>query len=120
MYMYCRQVLRRIAIESTYNPERVKFAYIYKEKQKEFINSLSLNNGPDETLLKVVVIWRRDTKHVKYEWIHDATLVETSNVGDDEDNFNKTKQKIDEKIQKLLKATEALTFEAEVKVGRLN
>lgn len=114
---YARQVLRRIAIESTYNPERVKFAYIYKDKQQEFINALSVNSGPDETLLKIVVIWRRDTKHVKYEWIHDAKLEETSNIGDDEDNFNKTKQKVDETIVKLLKSTEALSFEAEVKVS---
>lgn len=114
---YARQVLRRIAIESTYNPERVKFAYIYKDKQKDFINSLSVNSGPDEPLLKIVVIWRRDTKHVKYEWIHDAILVETTNIAEDENSFNKTKQKVDETIQKLLKATEALTFEAEVKVS---
>lgn len=114
---YARQVLRRIAIESTYNPERVKFAYIYKDKQQDFINALSVNSGSDETLLKIVVIWRRDTKHVKYEWIHDAILEETSNIGEDEDSFNKTKQKIDVTIQKLLRATEALTFEAEVKVS---
>ena len=114
---YARQVLRRISIESTYNPERVKFAYIYKDKQKDFINALSLNIGSENTLLKIVVIWRRDTKHVKYEWISDAVLVETSDIAEDEDNFNKTKQKIDEKIQKLLKSTEALTFETEVKVS---
>lgn len=114
---YARQVLRRIAIESTYNPERVKFAYIYKDKQQDFIHALSVKSGPNDALLKVVVIWRRDTKHVKYEWIPDAKLEETTNIGEDEDNFNKTKQKIDETIQKLLKSTFEMTFEAEVKVS---
>jgi len=118
---YARHVLRRIAIESTYNPERVKFAYIYKDKQQDFIHALSVNNGAaDEALLKIVIIWRRDTKHIKYEWIRDAKLEETTNIGDDEDNYNRTKQKIDETIQKLLKSTEALTFEAEVKVSCVN
>lgn len=114
---YPRQVLRRIAIESTYNPDRVKFAYIYKDKQRDFINALSVNSGADGNLLKIVVIWRRDTKHVKYEWIHDANLKETADIAEDEGNFNQTKQKIDETIQKLLRATEALSFEAEVKVS---
>jgi DnaJ homolog subfamily C member 16 len=114
---YARQVLRRIAVESTFNPERVKYAYIYKDKQKDFVNSLSTNNGPTETLLKIVVIWRRDHKHVKYEWIQDAYLEETTSISDDEDNYNKTKQKLDETIQKLLKTSNDMTFSAEVKVS---
>lgn len=114
---YARQVLRRIAIESTYNPERVKFAYIYKDKQQDFINALAVKSGFDNTLLKVVVIWRRDMKHVKYEWVLDANLEETTDIGVDENNFNKTKQKIDETISKLLKSTFEMTFEAEVKVS---
>lgn len=61
---YARQILRRIAIESTYNPERVKFAYIYQDRQKDFINALTINSGFDDPLLKIVVIWRRDTKNV--------------------------------------------------------
>lgn len=54
---------------------------------------------------------------LRYEWISDAVLIETKTIGDDEDNFNKTKQKIDEKIQKLLKSTEPMQFETEVKVS---
>lgn len=112
---YARQVIRRIAIESSYN-ERVKFAYIYKEKQKDFIHALSINHEDDKTL-KLVIIWRRDAKHVQYEWITDATLEETVSVEQDEENYNQTKRKIDETIQKLLKSTQALAFETEVIVS---
>lgn len=114
---YARQVLRRISIESTFNPDRVKYAYIYQDKQKEFVNALTMNNGPTETLLKIVVIWRRDHKHVKYEWIHDTLLEETTSISEDEENYNKTKQKIDETIQKFLKTSSEMTFSAEVKVS---
>jgi DnaJ family protein C protein 16 len=115
---YARHIIRRIAIESTYN-DRVKFAYIYKEKQHEFINALSLHHGDDKTL-KVVIIWRRDARHVKYEWINDPVLEETSSIEEDEINYNQTKRKIDETIQKLLKSTEALAYEAEVLVSNVS
>jgi DnaJ family protein C protein 16 len=116
---YARQVVRRIAIESSSYNERVKFAYMYKEKQHDFIHSLSIHNQHDEAdkALKIVVIWRRDSRHVKYEWITDATLEETTSVEVDEENYNQTKRKIEERIQKLLKSTEALAYEAEVLVS---
>lgn len=115
---YARHVIRRIAIESSYS-ERVKFAYIYREKQKEFINALSSVNNGDDKVLKIVVIWRRDSKHVKFEWIPEAKLEETTSIENDEESYNHTKQKIDETIQKLLRSTEALAFEAEVLVSKL-
>lgn len=115
---YARHVVRRIAIESSYS-ERVKFAYIYREKQKEFINALSSVNNGEDNALKIVVIWRRDAKHVKFEWIPEAKLEETSSVEIDEENFNQTKRKIDEIVQKLLRSSEALAFEAEVLVSKI-
>ncbi|KAG5672388.1 hypothetical protein PVAND_002519 [Polypedilum vanderplanki] len=110
---YARQVLRRIAIESSSYNERVKFAYMYKEKQSDFIHALSIHHEADKAL-KIVVIWRKDSHHVKYEWIADATLEETSSVEIDEENYNQTKRKIEDRIQKLLKANEGFAYEAEV------
>lgn len=123
-----RHTMRRIALESTYSPERVRFAYIYQEKQSEFINALAEHSKLDETVLKIVIIWRRDTKHVKYEWVHEAMLekLEKGNGGGlgggasgvenetHEMNYNNTKQKVDGAIQRLLRSSEALTYEAEV------
>lgn len=114
---FARQAMRKIAIDSTYK-DRVRFAYIYREKQSDFINALSVNSGSNDTLLQIVVIWRRDTKHIKYEWINNATLHKIENVENitTNINYNVTKQKIDDVVQRLLRGSEALAYETEVKV----
>lgn len=116
-----RHALRKIALEAGYSPDRVRFAYIYKEKQIDFIKSLTHEHAikPEDTILRVVIIWRRDTNHVKYEWVHGATLHQEENQKENETTettYNSTKQKLDHIIQKLLKTSEALSYEAEVKV----
>lgn len=110
-----RNVLRKIALESSYNPERVRFAYIFKEKQTDFVNAL-VRKDTQDTLLRVVIIWRRDTTHIKYEWVDEARLhiYQVDNETADH-NYNHTKQKLDDTIQRLLRASEALSYEAEVK-----
>lgn len=77
----------------------------------------ALSNGRDETLLRLVVIWRRDTSHIKYEWMSGVSLyIERLNNETDEYNYNVTKRKLGESIQRLLRASESLSYEAEVKV----
>lgn len=114
-----RDILRKIALESGFSGDRVRYAYIYQERQSEFINALS--NGADETLLRLVIIWRRDTSHINYEWIGGISLnVEASDNNDlKEQKLNATKQKLDESIRRLLRATETLTHQAKVKVSKL-
>lgn len=110
-----RDALRKIAVESAYSVDRVRFAYIYQDRQTAFVSALS--NGSDDTLLRLVVIWRRDTYHVKYEWVSDVSLhVEHSINETDEQRFEATKRKLDKAIQRLLRASESLSHEAEVKV----
>lgn len=110
-----RDALRKIALESAFSADRVRFAYIYQDRQAEFVNALS--NGSEDTLLRLVVIWRRDTSHIKYEWVsgihmHIKHLENETN----EQSFNATKRKLDESIQRLLRTSESLSYEAEVKV----
>lgn len=112
-----RDALRKIALESAFSADRVRFAYIYQDRQAEFVNALS--NGSEDTLLRLVVIWRRDTSHIKYEWVsgihmHIKHLENETN----EQSFNATKRKLDESIQRLLRTSESLSYEAEVKVKR--
>lgn len=57
-----------------------------------------------EPLLRIVILWRRDTSHIKYEWITDKWEWET--------NLNQTTQKLDSTISRLLRSSEALTYEA--------
>ncbi|XP_055585813.1 dnaJ homolog subfamily C member 16 isoform X1 [Uranotaenia lowii] len=116
---HARQAMRRIALESNYSPEKVRFAYIYQEKQTEFISALAEHSKLEETILKVVIIWRRDTNHIKYEWVHEATLpVPEKGAVENETHdgsYNNTKQKLDSVIQRLLRPSEVLSYEAEVK-----
>lgn len=115
MHDEARDALRKIALESTFSAERVRFAYIYQEKQSDFVNALTKDG--EDTLLRLVIIWRRDTSHIKYEWVSGASLhIKRQDNETAEYNFNITKQKLDNTIQRLLRNTEALTYEAEVKV----
>lgn len=99
-----RQSFRRYAQASPYSTERVRFAYIYHDKQAEFVNAL-IPEGEDITpLLSIVIIWRRDTSHVKYEWL--------PNKWEIEENLNDTVSKLETTISRLLKSSEALTYEA--------
>ncbi|KAL0267988.1 UNVERIFIED_CONTAM: hypothetical protein PYX00_010093 [Menopon gallinae] len=104
-----RQAMRQFAQESLYNSERVRFSYIYQERQQEFINSL-LTGSPEETALNVVILWRRDTNHIKYEWLRGGWARSQNSP-----QWNETKERLDSTILKLLKTEETLTHEAVVK-----
>lgn len=65
------------------------------------------DGSPDEPLLRIVIIWRRDTSHIKYEWLTEPWSPDG--------NMNDTKQRLEETIMRLLKSSEALTYEAVVK-----
>lgn len=114
-----REALRKIALESSFSSERVRFAYIYQDRQSAFVNALS--DGSDGTLLRLVVIWRRDTSHINYEWVNDIALhIKRLDNETNEQIFNATKRKLDESIQRLLRTSETLTHEAEVSVSFSN
>uniref|UniRef100_A0A1A9ZXJ7 Thioredoxin domain-containing protein n=1 Tax=Glossina pallidipes TaxID=7398 RepID=A0A1A9ZXJ7_GLOPL len=105
---FAREALRNIARRSEYKTER--------EKQIDFINSLSRGSS-DDKLLRIVILWRRDTSRVKYEWINDITLNKRFADNQSLDHvINQTKSQIDSTIQRLLKTSEALTYEAFIKL----
>lgn len=101
-----RDLLRKIALESDFSKERVRFAYLVREKQSDFVNAIS--DGV-EAQKNLVVIWRRDPTHIKYEWVVDAQL------GAVNASYNHTKQTLTETIQRLLKSSEMMANEAEVR-----
>uniref|UniRef100_A0A1A9W3K0 DnaJ homolog subfamily C member 16 n=1 Tax=Glossina brevipalpis TaxID=37001 RepID=A0A1A9W3K0_9MUSC len=112
---FAREAVRSIARRSEYKTERVRFAYIFKEKQTDFVNALSRGSS-DDKLLRIVILWRRDTSRVKYEWINDIILDKKIADNQSLDHvINQTKYQIDNIIQKLLKTSEALAYEAFIK-----
>uniref|UniRef100_A0A182W7L1 DnaJ homolog subfamily C member 10 n=1 Tax=Anopheles minimus TaxID=112268 RepID=A0A182W7L1_9DIPT len=112
-----RRVMRKIAHESLVSRERVRFAYIYQEKQNDFIGAISKHNQSKETLLQIVIFWRRDNKQIRYEWVNGVVLQADKALENDtqEQHFNYTKQKMDTIIHRLLRSSEAPSYETEVK-----
>lgn len=75
----------------------------------------SLSTGsPEETVLNVVILWRRDVNHIKYEWMKGGWTPSYNSP-----QYNETKERLESTISKLLKTEESLTYEAVVKV-RIN
>ncbi|XP_022905237.1 dnaJ homolog subfamily C member 16 [Onthophagus taurus] len=102
-----RETFRLYAQNAPYSIDKVRFAYIYHDKQIEFVNALIPEGKLVEPLLRIVILWRRDTQHVKYEWADEKWEYE--------ENMNDTTQKLENTISRLLRSTEALTYEAFVK-----
>lgn len=72
-------------------------------------------------MLQMVVLWRRDMSQIKYEWLEKTPFdINFNSFQSKEDLINSTMSKIDLAIQKLLKPTEALTYEVIVQVCNLN
>ncbi|XP_071446764.1 dnaJ homolog subfamily C member 16 isoform X1 [Hetaerina americana] len=104
-----RHALRQFAQDSPYGSDRVRFAYVFQERQPEFVGTLTNGQGtPAEPVLHVVIIWRRDTHHIKYEWLHGEWDVSRQ-------QWNETRDQLEATIQRLLHASEALSYEAVVK-----
>ncbi|EGI65031.1 DnaJ-like protein subfamily C member 16 [Acromyrmex echinatior] len=106
-----RHKFRQAALESSYSTERVRYAYVFKDTQPEFVSALSAGEGsPLEPLLHIVIIWRRDANHLKYEWFPHGWLETIQN----ERIWNETRRHLEKTIQRLLRTTEALPYSAVV------
>lgn len=106
-----RHKFRQVALESSYSTDRVRYAYVFKDTQSEFVSALAAGEGsPLEPLLHIVIIWRRDANHLKYEWLPHGWVEATQ----DDHIWNETRRHLEKTIQKLLRATEALPYAAVV------
>nr|XP_036229930.1 dnaJ homolog subfamily C member 16-like isoform X1 [Bactrocera oleae] len=114
-YNFVRTTFRNIALQTEYSIERVRFAYIFKEKQKEFINAISKGAEADQ-LCPIVIIWRYDQTHIKYEWMKGSPLNMDFNLYDSSEQvINLTRRYIGNTIQRLLRTSETFSYEAFVK-----
>lgn len=94
-----------------YSTDRVRYAYVFKDTQSEFVSALATGEGsPLEPLLHIVIIWRRDANHLKYEWLPHGWV----EAAQDDRIWNETRRHLEKTIQKLLRATEALPYAAVV------
>lgn len=61
-----------------------------------------------EPILSIVIFWRMDTSHVKFEWI--------DSKWDLDKDLNQTTSEIDKTLGRLIKSSETFGYEAFVKV----
>ena len=107
--------------------DRVRYTYIFREKQHKFLNALTAGKvnkncletfkknsfvftgvGPPEASdLHIVIIWRQDRTHLKYEWLNEKWK---------QADRNRSKEILKSTISKLLFSEEPLRFEAEIQV----
>ncbi|KAG5889837.1 hypothetical protein JTB14_023162 [Gonioctena quinquepunctata] len=102
-----RQSFRAYTQQSPFSSDKVRFAYIYQDTQYQFVQSLVPEGEMIQPLLRIVIMWRRDTSHVKYEWIKGKWEMEK--------NLSDTSSLLEKTISRLLRSNEALANEALVK-----
>lgn len=73
------------------------------------MNNLVIDGKQVEPVLSIVILWRRDTSHVKFEWIESKWNVEK--------DLNQTTSELEKTLGRLVKSSEALSNEAFVKVS---
>ncbi|XP_041673653.1 dnaJ homolog subfamily C member 16 [Drosophila eugracilis] len=105
---FARVALRDIALNSGYNSKRVQFAYMFKETQPNFVQSISKGSF-EKSLLQIVIIWRRNNKHIKYEWVFVAKRNDTVVAGN---LTNSTENDISYTLKRLLKSSEGFKYES--------
>ncbi|GFR00470.1 dnaJ homolog subfamily C member 16 [Trichonephila clavata] len=89
--------------------DRVRFMFLFEEKQKEFVKALSSGMGaPEDPILHVVLIWRKEHDRVKYQWLEQKW--------DSEDSVNATKDELKEAVKHLMQSAETLPYDAQVSV----
>ncbi|XP_057651813.1 dnaJ homolog subfamily C member 16 isoform X1 [Diorhabda carinulata] len=106
-YYPYRQSFMYLSQQPNYNNEKVRFVYIYYDKQTEFVNSLVPEDEIIQPLLRIVILWRRDTSHVRYEWV--------PGKWDTDKNSSDSTSVLEKVITRLLKPSENLPHETIVK-----
>ena len=129
-----REQLRQFTRQFKYNPERIKFSYIYRNKQTEFLSSLSngirnikhnnyLNGfifmlicfedgeSPSEPQSHMVIVWRQDAHRLSYSWLSQPFV---SGV----DHWNTSKQLLQSALMKLLTSSQPLAYQTMMKVSK--
>ncbi|XP_076086499.1 dnaJ homolog subfamily C member 16-like [Mytilus galloprovincialis] len=83
--------------------ERVKFAYIYEDTQKNVIQSFSKGDTSrtDDTQSKVIILWRMEKNHLSYNWL---------SKGWDIDNIQDSRNHLEDQVKHLLNSDQSLAY----------
>lgn len=98
-----RQSMRDFIKDHRFSPERVRFAYIFTERQHQFVSAVTSGGTNDDPTGRVMILWRRGQGNVKFEWIEHEWENVVHNASADE---------LLSTLQRLLSANEVLGGEA--------
>lgn len=103
------RALMRDFLKHIFHPtERVRYMFLYKEKQEDFVNALSVGEGaPKDPVLHVVLVWRKEQDRVRYQWLQNVWTI-------DSDRINETAEELVSAVVHVMKTTEALLYDAKV------
>ncbi|CAH0406710.1 unnamed protein product [Chilo suppressalis] len=125
-----RAALRALAARPA--PDRLHYAYVYAHAQPAFLHALAHGSGSDSSEMehRVVIIWRRESSRIQYEWLNETWPVcghqhcvngeypVDPTLKDEfikyQERLNETKRALEQLIKRLLKPTEVLAYEAQV------
>lgn len=85
--------------------DRVRFTYIYRETQYQFVDALMNGNSssePDENTLKLTIIWRFDKKQMNYEWVEPGWSMDSQRNALTRENLEKRLQQLFTNTDRLL------------------
>ena len=97
-----RAHLRTFIQSNEFSQERIKFAYILKDLQTDFVNALV----QEKQDLNIAIFWRKEAKKLKYEWFKQSWTSSESELTN-----NKTQQELKSTLQRLLSPNEILSHE---------
>lgn len=106
-----RRAMRDFVVDHKFSKEKVRFVYVLKEKQLEFVNSLV--TSPDESK-NVAIVWRTEENNIRYEWLSEEWPPFKEDPHEQE-KLNETRQALKKTLQSLLIGNELLSHEAVVK-----
>ena len=109
-----RQTMRDFVMDHKFSKEKVRFVYVLKEKQSEFVNSLITGSVQDEKK-NVAIVWRTEESNVRYEWLDVEWPSSFKNDQQQDEKLNETRKALKKTLQNLLVGSDLLNHEAVVK-----
>nr|CAG4650887.1 EOG090X049L [Simocephalus serrulatus]SVE94169.1 EOG090X049L [Simocephalus serrulatus] len=90
-----REHLRQFTRQFKYSRDRIVFSYVFRDKQIEFLRTLSQEGkSPSEAKLYVVIVWRQDIRHLSYSWLSQPFVSGTDNWNSSIEHLHRTLTKI--------------------------
>jgi len=102
-----RQALRDYLHDNPLPFDRVQFAYIFAERQEDFLKALIPENETVEEL-GLVIMWRKNHNTLQYRWMHDGLSVDLDRVNISDGLYDT--------VNALLKSTDSISPDAVVKM----